>query len=305
MIPISSRNNLNGYISPGMKLLFGQPIGTVSVERVAKRNWSVVGIASATDGRRFFVKQFLGPRRELSPRAMLAECSSARLAANFLTPHIEVSLPQAHIENRALALYPLKVINTPDEIIRRDHAAFRGQWPAICESMSTVLEVLRGDEALRYAEEANLKRRRLEGPERRLSSVCFKGLELRNVSLDPTTNKLTIFDLGPACVGPASEGVARVAVSALLLNWGRPLRRFRLGPPAARFNELLDSVGLDVKEACYRELDLQISSRVTSVKGASSAERTVKRALLFPFASRYETMCRRAIYEYYDEPRDY
>ena len=252
----------------------------VSVSEVAQRNWSRTAFA-AYEGHPLFLKQFVGLDGSALPELMHDEMHGLDIARRCFGDCVVVpSLVGASETQVVLGYEPSRVVPV-DVALRHDPQAVEAAWPDVVEALAHVVALLADPGVVEECSHLPWKIRPYASGG---LAVNFKGLELRNVGLRDWAASpgpcecLTVFDLGRPYLAPVEELVARLVVSTLLLNWGRPLSRFRLGPPA----DLADGVARRLRahlssEAIRLELEREARARRVVSGFGSPSRRALKR----------------------------
>ncbi len=173
--------------------------------------------------------------------------------------------------------YEFVAVTPFDELLRTDPQRFAQLFPEVLPKLVQLLNALIGG-----AEMVDEKRRKkvdLEGPK----SIVFRGLDVRNMGLVPSTDSerpydLCIFDFESAYDGYVAEASAKLFVSIGMLNWGRPIRRFARGPDLT----LLDQAFTFLKPFCTSDtiqsrLNHDFAQRQRVVKAVNGLESAAKK----------------------------
>jgi hypothetical protein len=255
---------------------------------VQQRNWSRVGVATASDSEdpAYFLKQFIAADGSVVSGGASAEAQAADLGRAAFGDCVLV--PEFADEDRALLAYPHRRFVATDQLLRDDPGGLDAVWATFCADLSGIIaatttvptELLRG------------LRERPQGRPGEVRALAFKALEVRNIAprIDGR-QPLLIFDLGPAYVSTVADVAARLLVSVLLLNWGRPMSRFVKGPPTR-----LASVAAQ-QWSPYLERDIvagafgkEVAMRRESIQGTSRRERWGKAVGVATVGARYEAL---------------
>jgi hypothetical protein len=272
-------------LEPGEELRDGAGRPVV-VDAVHQRLWSRVAVAGPPGFERpcYFLKQFVAADGQVVRGGDVAESQAASLGRATFGDCVLV--PAFTAEDRALLAYPHHEFATTDELLRSDPARLERLWSQFCDDVAALIastatvsdDVLAG---LRKASAAE------PGSGRALG---FKAFEVRNIAprIDGM-QPLLVFDLGPAYVSTVADVAARLMVSVLLLNWGRPMSRFVQGPPVAlasvaarRWSDYLDQA--TVANAVTKE----VAMRRRSIQSSTRRERWGKAAGMATVGQRYE-----------------
>lgn len=269
------------------------------VDEVRQRNWSRCGfatVAAGTEaGSRLFLKQFVDARGGCNPEKFAAERTSAAFAQDRLRA-LRHPLLQGHDDQRLLLAFEALPMETPE---RLHHAGGidPGMWQALLDRLPALLEELTAPDFLDAARTV-FPHRPSVFPSAQ-AALVFKGLNLRNVGVptDQTgARDFFLFDLGPGWIGPVEEASAKYVVSALLLNWGKPLHAFFKGPPRALVRSLAAALGdYSSQAAVAAELEHQFHSR-RFVIGRNRGEAATKAALLSTVGRLYGASARRCLH---------
>jgi hypothetical protein len=262
----------------------------VQVGEVEQRNWSRVASASplGSEGPAYFLKQFVAADGEVSAQGLADELRAASLGREVIGA--DVIVPAFDVESRALLVYPFERFTATDRLLREEPQQLYAVWDAFCADLRVVIEAcVRPDPAQL---EGLRDRRAGDGAPR---ALAFKALEVRNIApAIPAVQPLRIFDLGPPYVATAPEIAARLLVSVLLLNWGRPMSGFWRGPAtdlaecaAAAWSPYV------AREVVLAELSKETRMRARSVQATSSLQRAAKAAGLATVGRRYAAHARR------------
>jgi hypothetical protein len=196
--------------------------GLISSE-VKIRHWSRVTTAVDADGSSWFLKQFVAADGERLESLFDAELASTELLAGEEFEILRPIQPAAAFADELVIVYPFidglvrldDVARTADADVRRDLAA---RFDGFVRDLVRVGELAK-DLPVNASSEA-------EGP----IIGGWKGLDIKNLACAPDGG-LTVFDVGPIYRAPSSDPIGRLFASALLANWGHPLRRCLSGPP--------------------------------------------------------------------------
>jgi hypothetical protein len=258
----------------------------VLVGKVEQRNWSRVAVAAApgVDQPEFFLKQFVTADGRVLVGGSAAEAQAAALGRATFGDCVLV--PEFGDEDRALLAYPYRRFLPTHELLRSDPRGFNTVWPQFCEDIAGIIAAATRVPAARLSGLRDAARSRSDTPR----ALAFKALEVRNIAPRVEGKQpLLLFDLGPAHVATAGDVAARLLVSVLLLNWGRPMSRFVKGPPielaglaARQWSGYLD--GDTVASALTKE----VAMRRTTVQAASRQERWAKSVGIMTVGRRYE-----------------
>lgn len=258
-----------------------------------QRNWSRVAAAetAGVNTQYLFLKQFLGRDGTWQPLLLHEEVKSATLAAPYLRDIVDVLQPVHCFEDNVTIAYSHKNLLSIDELLRRDGEISGRDWSEICRVLSDVCRaVVVGDAE---SSPVGLQTKRLEAATSGVA-LNFKGLEVRNLGVSAATSghhslDVTAFDLGKAYIAPREEVAAKLLVSILLLNWGRPLRRFITGPPERLYRDALSSLREHTNmRALVREAEAQFQQRSAQVQATNALERTAKKRLIDVIGRRYQ-----------------
>lgn len=256
--------------------LTGQPV-PMTVEEVSQRAWSRTARASGDATAPWFLKQFHGRDGQWHKENFHDEALGARLASEHLAS-FRVSPLLGRSDEQLVLGYPYRRLATADELLRGDPNRFQTAWPLICDGLPTLVSELA--EAVSPGIEPGLTLRRRPYTSSG-EALLFKGLDVRNLGWSQTESRLCVFDVGRPYVGPIEEAAAKLFVSVGLLNWGRPVSRFRTGPPIPLVEQARSA--LDrwlLPEAIHREVDTQFAGRRRSAVGRNAAERMGRRLLV-------------------------
>jgi hypothetical protein len=272
-------------LEPGEELRDGSGRPIV-VDAVHQRLWSRVAVAGPPGSERpsYFLKQFVAADGQVVRGGACAESQAALLGRATFGDCVLV--PEFSADDRALLAYPHHEFATTDELLRSNPARLERLWSQFCEDVAALIastatvsdDVLSG---LRKGSGA------APGAGR---ALAFKAFEVRNIAPRiEGTQPLLVFDLGPAYVSTVADVAARLMVSVLLLNWGRPMSRFIQGPPvalaavAARcWSDYLDAT--TVANAVRKE----VAMRRRSIQAVTRRERWGKAAGMATVGRRYE-----------------
>jgi len=135
--------------------------------------------------------------------------------------------------------------------------------------------------------------------------VNFKGFDIRNMAVRKLDNngysweRMVMFDFGKPYLAPVEEAAAKLFVSIGLLNWGRPVSRFAMGPDEALLEKVLPGFRpfLDIK-AVRAELQLQTGFRSREFHGSGGLERNLKRWGVGLLGKRYLSRLARWCYKH-------
>jgi hypothetical protein len=196
--------------------------GLISSE-VKIRHWSRVTTAVDADGSSWFLKQFIAADGERLESLFQAELASAEMLSSERFETIRPIRPAAAFADKLVIVYPFidgltridDVARTADAGVRRDLA---GRLEGLVRDLARLGELAK-DLPVRSSPEA-------EGP----IIGGWKGLDIKNLACAPDGG-LTVFDIGPIYRAPSSDPIGRLFASALVANWGHPLRRCVSGPP--------------------------------------------------------------------------
>lgn len=279
------------YRGPGTDTL------VVRCDSYAQRNWSRTAVARPVDAGShvspLFIKQFHHRDGAWDSRCYENELSGTALAQQYLSS-VVVPQPLAVDEGNLILAYPYLSLKPPDELLRRDEIALRRAWSDYAAALRSLLSDAALCASLGDTSDLGVKHRPYRS---QAEAVLFKGLEIRNVALTsvgPNTRaQLCFFDVGKPYLAPIEEGAARLVVSVLFLNWGRPLRRFVLGPPVDLASEVAEALGPWVsREALELECTREVANRLREVKASSTAGRLLKKNILDVLGTRYAALAR-------------
>ncbi len=248
----------------GPTVIDGTPL---TVDSISRRNWSTVAVAEDHRGERVFLKQFRDATGQWRPYDLDHERHGTELLASAGLDSVEVEPPVLVDRDRGVLGYRWQPVVTLDEAIRSGHR----QLPSIVSDLgATAPRLLGALEAMADGLEA--KRRHRPWAAGQLIA-CPKGLDYRNLGWRPR-DRVLMFDPGPVQLAPIEEAAAKLICSALLLNFGRPLRRCVRGvdldvaapltQPLLRFTN---------RSALDYELDRLLRHRLQEPKPRSVAER--------------------------------
>lgn len=259
---------------------------TVLCGPVVQRAWSRTATAHDASGRPVFLKQFVTRSGAQCPQVMAAERAGAALAAEVFRD-LDVSLPSGADAEALVLAYPWRRMTPLDELLRRDPARFEAAYDTVLRACAAEIGRCRDSAAA-----GSLSEKRTAGA--RLGvGVVFKAFELRNVAVPDPPGRPVAFDLGQPRRGPVEEAGARVFVSAALLNWGRPIRRFARGPQPEILGPAWQRLQpLTTSEACLAELDHQYRTRTRDDRLTYGASRHARRAVLRVLGARYRRQVR-------------
>lgn len=260
--------------------------GPVVVGAVEQRNWSRVAVAAApgTDQPEYFLKQFVAADGQVLVAGASAEARAAALGR--ATFGDAVLVPEFADEDRGVLAYPYRRFLPTHELLRADPHGFDQVWPQFCEDIAGIIAATTKvpEDRLRGLRETAASRP--DAPR----AIAFKALEVRNIAPHVEGKQpLLLFDLGPAYVSTVDDVAARLLVSVLLLNWGRPMSRFVKGPStelaaraARQWSDYLDG------DTVARALTKEVAMRRTTVQASSRRERWGKSTGIITVGRRYE-----------------
>jgi hypothetical protein len=246
------------------------------VGQVSQRNWSRVASArQIPSGYRVFLKQFCTSSHAWRRDHYDDEILGAHVGSALMGDGKVIS-PIARSSDCLTLAYPWRSLSTPDSLLRSSGINM-SMWSEYCKELEQIAIQCasnKSDALTGYIDTPII----LAGHTH--EAICFPGLEVRNAAIEPSELGVSvrIFDLGRPSLGNKSDLIARLLVSILLLNWGRPLRRFVLGPPRELLTEAFLRLGSATdRTALRREFLRQVRSRLVDTQGRTSVERTAKR----------------------------
>jgi len=255
-------------------------------EEVAQRNWSRVGVGriNAQQGDlagKYFLKQNINKAGLGLPAHWVNERTGTLVGQYMLENAVDIPALVFHMPSLLLNVFEYANVVPLDEILRDNSEVFRKHFPDILPQLVQVLEELQVGDVASLPFDLPVKERDYGGPS---SAVNFKGFDIRNMAVRKLENnryrwdRLVMFDFGKPYLAPIEEAAAKLFVSIGLLNWGRPVSRFALGPDEALLEKVLPSFRpfLDIK-AVRTELQLQAGFRSREFHGAGGIERNLKR----------------------------
>jgi len=253
---------------------------------VQQRNWSRVGMGQIAaspeaDQQPVFLKQNIDKLGHRQPEHWKHEQTGATIATELLLDIAKV--PALRYQNEQLLLNVFDYIDviTIDELLRSDPVIFEQCILPVTEQMVRVLEAMKTSRMTASRALLPVKSRPYGGPS---TAINFKGFEIRNSGLVREVNgeihrqRLVMFDFVRPYLAPVEEAAAKLFISIGLLNWGKPLSRFALGPDLALLQRVLPTLQpyLD-KQAIRSELELQANFRTREFQGSGNLERLLKR----------------------------
>jgi hypothetical protein len=263
---------------------------------VQQRNWSRVGIghlAASPENthQRVFLKQNIDRGGGWQPSHWQYEQKGATIARELLRDIVEV--PALRYQNEQLLLNVFDYIDvvTVDELLRSDAARFDRCIVPVTERLVRVLEAMKAPRIASLREGLSTKKRSYGGPG---TTINFKGFEIRNTGLvraedgriDP--DNLVAFDFVRPYLAPVEEAAAKLFISVGLLNWGKPLSRFALGPDLLLLERVLPALYPYLEgQAIRSELKLQTDFRTQEFQGSGHLERLFKRLGTDTLGKRY------------------
>jgi hypothetical protein len=264
--------------------------GPLVIRAVQQRNWSRVGVATARDSEDpvYFLKQFIAADGSVSSGGASAEAKAATLGRAAFGDCVLV--PEFADEDRVLLAYPHRRFAATDQLLREDPAGLDAAWEAFCTDLAGIIAAT----TTVPAELLHGLRERPQGRPGEVRALAFKALEVRNIAprIDGK-QPLLIFDLGPAYVSTVTDVAARLLVSVLLLNWGRPMSRFVKGPPtrlaSLAAQQWLPYLDRDIVASAFRK---EVAMRRDSIQGTSRRERWAKAVGVATVGARYEVLAR-------------
>lgn len=268
--------------------------GPMVVQGVEQRNWSRVATAVDADGSRVFIKQHLHgagtidlPRLEIeveANRALSQVLDRARVPAIL---HVD--------RTRALVVHEWCRLEPPDELLRRDPAAFDDQWDGLLRGLpDVVLDLTKAAVTLELPAGPGHAATQPEPVE---EMAVYDGFEMRNVALADGERDIVLFDTGPLRRVSVHMGCARLIASTALLNWGRPLGRMIAGPPVAQLRSIVRVLPTVPFEVARAELQRQASRHARSHRsGLAGRVEAASTAVLGRWYLLLATRALRAVY---------
>lgn len=273
----------------------------IRCQTVSRRVWSHVGICehigSGGVRQEYFVKQYIDRRGQPHADQWRQEQHGSRLAATALDGLVHISRIAFIAEEHLLNIFEYRPLHSMDELLREHPEAFASTVDHVIDTMGRVLDRLASP----------LDRDSLAGlPEKRRSfgaptALNLKGFEIRNVGLEVSESRqpgqtVIMFDCGKPYLAPIEEAAAKLIVSIGMLNWGRPLRRFLLGPDTALLVKSFDIFTAYVdRRAIEEELRRNAVFRTRHVLAQNRLEEFLKYVGVKTIGNRYfrqlETRC--------------
>jgi len=257
----------------------------VECQKVTIRNWSRVAVCHEASGPcapQLFLKQFVDSKQIPHPDQYHNELDSIKKAIELFEPDVSVLRPKYLDPKNLTIAYEYIPMLTLDEILRNTAGKFsqptgyEASFEIVLNAVSVILNRLRDLE-------------NASGPNGSCGTAncayVFHGFDARNIGV-PTDLGLPgaspnayLFDLGNHWTGPRQEASARYLTTLGLLNWGKPLSRFALGPDTemlangiARIHEHIS------KKATIARINGEFRSRIFNVQGPNWMVRLGKRA---------------------------
>ena len=206
---------------------------------VRRRIWSFTGdgeiMSSGRSRSRIFLKQFIDRGGRPDRRSFDREMASHEPAEELLSACVRLPKLLLIDVERLILGYEFIECLTFDELLRQDENLFRREFDAVLPRLVAMLDALAGRTS--HAEPP----KGLHPGAASIRATVFPGLELRNMgvlkhAVGDSDSRLCTFDLGQPYEGCVADTTSALLLSVGLLNWGRPLRRFIMGPDL----ELLD-----------------------------------------------------------------
>jgi len=266
-----------------------------------QRNWSRVGRArQAEDGpAQYFLKQYLDRAGNSHPKHCHFEQDGARLASRILGQIVHVPTLRFCNQRDLINVFDYCRVESVDRLLRRDEAELGRRFDAVVDTLVQVLEAMKGAGDAIPEGSLAVKDRDFGGPS---TALNFKGFDIRNVGmpvdeqgrLEARVDRLAVFDFVRPYLAPIEEAGAKLMISIGLLNWGKPLRRFVLGPNVALLDAALPKLApyLD-KRALEVEIHIQHSFRTAEFHGRHALERMAKQIGIATFGRVYFRQLRR------------
>ena len=262
----------------------------VVCESVHQRNWSRVGVGRTCGNGSsdlVFIKQSVDATGVWRSDLWQQESDGNRVATELLADSVLVPALRCADAASLICVFDHVDVVPMDVMLRSKPKDFEATIPIVVERMRGVLALL-----------ANGRPRGFDLPAKHRPwadaalGVSFKGFDIRNVGLrsgsESASPDVVMFDFGRPYLAPIQEPAAKLLVSIGLLNWGRPMRRFAMGPDIRLLDRSADQLQPFLNAAALNaELDLQASFRFKEVQGNGLGERLFKRLGMEALGRRY------------------
>ena len=254
---------------------------TLSCSDLDQRIWSRVATATPVGSsskiqKQYFVKQYRGKDGEGHEDHWGYEQDGALLAFELFGDIAVV--PRLLYQNKDLLINVFEFVELApiDELLRTDTAKFDNTIETVLDDLAKVLSRMQNPPASIDTSELKVKSRSFGES----TAINFKGIDIRNVGLGlagDTKDKVIIFDLVRPYLAPIEEAGTKMFMSAGMLNWGHPLKRFLKGPDqhvlklaAEPFKPYLN------KDAVSERMKMEKRFRTEVFVGATSLEVKLK-----------------------------
>lgn len=274
---------------------------------VRRRIWSMTGegeiVLSGISRSTIFLKQFIDRGGNPDKNGFDVELSSREPAKKLLRSCVYIPKLLLIDAERLILGYEFVECLTFDELLRQDTNVFNREFDAVLPRLVELIDALAG--GARRVGSGN--RSHLDSASMR--ATIFPDLELRNIgvlkdAVGDSESRLCAFDLGRPYEGCVADASSNFLLSVGLLNRGRPLRRFIMGPDF----ELLDKAWRVLRPiadpenviARFKREEVERSHRVKAVNNFESVAkkvgiRIVGRRYLRALAKYAENLARRSM----------
>lgn len=260
--------------------------GAVQVEyrctgNVRRRIWSLTGageiVSPGISASRIFLKQFINRGGRPDRRGFDQELASHEPAEKLLSACVR--LPKLLLVDAESLILGYEFIEclTFDELLRQDEKLFRREFDAVLPHLVAMLDALAG--RISHAE----SHEGLHPGAASIRATVFPGLELRNMGVlkdaaGDSDSRLCTFDLGRPYEGCVADTTSALLLSIGLLNWGRPLRRFLMGPDFELLDQAWHILGpfADLENVVAR-FEQEEVARAGRIKAANNFESVAKK----------------------------
>lgn len=274
---------------------------------VRRRIWSFTGdgeiVTPGISRPRMFLKQFIDRGGRPDKRGFDQELASHEPAEKLLGACVRLPKLLLVDEERLTLGYEFIECLTFDELLRQDENLFRREFDAVLPRLIAMLDALAGGNS--HAE----PHKGSHPGAASISATVFPGLELRNMGVlkdadGDSGSRLCTFDLGRPYEGCLADTTSALLLSVGLLNWGRPLRRFIMGPDLDLLDQawriLRPFADLENVVARFEREEITRAGRVKAVNKFESAAkrigiRIVGRRYLRTLAEYAENLARRSM----------
>ena len=254
----------------------------VRIDCIIRRNWSTVADGELRSGERVFIKQFRDARGDWRKGDLPNEVDGVAQLATLPLDCVDVVVPIAQSEPDHTVVYPWLDMTTLDVALRTNPDLV----PAMVSALAAVVpQLLTELQAAAPLTEARVRSRKwATGP----ATVCPKGLDLRNLGWTSDRARVIFFDCGPVQIAPLEEATAKIITSALLMNFGHPVRRMLSGVDTDLTDALVEPViGLTSVAAMEYELARLWRHRTDEPKASQRRERLLVRPATAILGRRY------------------